>query len=172
MNLDQYFSPLWVIDELLDNCPSIDEGYQIFEPCVGKGSLLTPRLPNVVTNDIDPNMPAKLHMDATKSDVWKLAASDWTITNPPYSSAFAILKHAYTYSQVGVALLMRLSFMEPTIARRQWLHDHPPDVLIVLPRISYAGYGSDTVTSAWMVWYILGSHFIKQKIVISDHNKR
>jgi len=55
-----------------------------------------------------------------------------------------------------VAMLLRLSFLEPTAKvnpRGPWLAECPPSRLIVLPRCSYTGDGrTDSVTTAWMIW--------------------
>ena len=82
----------------------------------------------------------------------------WIITNPPYSSltCLGIAQEALRYSKIGVALLLRLSFLEPTRSagsRGDWLKDNPPDRLIVLPRYSYTRNGkTDSVTTAWHIW--------------------
>lgn len=58
---------------------------------------------------------------------------------------------------VGVAMLLRLSYLEPTKDRGHWLNDHPPTQMIVLPRISFTGDGkTDSVTCAWMIWHKQG----------------
>jgi hypothetical protein len=50
-------------------------------------------------------------------------------------------------------MLLRLSFLEPTRERGPWLAANPPDLVIVLPRISFTGDGkTDSVTCAWMIW--------------------
>lgn len=53
----------------------------------------------------------------------------------------------------GLALLLRLSWLEPTEARADFLRQYPPARVHVLPRHDFKGRGStDSVTSAWMVW--------------------
>ncbi len=45
------------------------------------------------------------------------------------------------------------SVLEPCEGRGAWLAAHPPQALIVLPRMSFTGEGkTDSVTCAWVVW--------------------
>ena len=56
--------------------------------------------------------------------------------------------------RVGVAFLLRLSFVEPTNERGDWLEKNPPTGRITLPRYSFTGDGrSDSVTAEWMIWH-------------------
>ena len=133
----------------------------ILEPCAGQNHIVdvlnTIPYAKVVGADIDPEMPtAKLlgkTYDARYSEVYEKFNPDWVVTNPPFNQAFEILRMAYEHSKVGVALLLRLSFLEPTFERGEWLANHPPNTLIVLPRYSFTEDGNtDSVTCAWMVW--------------------
>lgn len=107
----------------------------------------------VITNDIDPKIEADHHMNAVQSEIYKMVGTDWIISNPPYSQALAIVQQSYEAAKVGCAFLLRLSFLEPTIARGHWLKDHPPSAMIVMPRISFTGDNkTDSVTVAWLIW--------------------
>jgi len=64
---------------------------------------------------------------------------DWVVTSPPYKHAFAILKRALRVGRVGVAFKLRLTFLEQTKTRGQWLKDNPPHSIVVLPRAMYRG---------------------------------
>lgn len=122
------------------------------EPCVGDGALvrglgIEPRW----TNDIDPQMRATYHFDASK--LWPVNGVPWVITNPPFSLAAEILVHSLARATEGVAMLLRLSFLEPTRKRAEQLVYDPPTHMLVLPRLSFTGDGkADSVTCAWMVW--------------------
>jgi hypothetical protein len=127
----------------------------VLEPCAGNGAIVRPlasRGFTVRTSDIAPGWHYQL--DAAYDTVYRLSSPvSWIITNPPFSSAFPIVKLALTHATVGIAFLTRLSFLEPTRDRGRWLHEHPPDRLIVLPRYSFTGDGkTDSVTCAWCVW--------------------
>lgn len=165
-HLDQYPTPPWQTWSLLKR---VQISGRICEPCVGDGAIIgaiSARCPNqgFITNDIDEKYPAGSHLDATLKGSWDCEdRPDWVVTNPPFNVAIEILKHAYEHAKFGVAFLLRLSFLEPTslvtvrkgqvtYAREAWLVAHPPSKIIVLPRWRYKGNGTDSVTTAWMVW--------------------
>lgn len=149
------------IDALLTHVPRLNGPY-IFEPCVGEGHLARAlarrdRQP-FLTNDIDQYVLADFHLDmAAESAVGWLSEQhsfDWAVTNPPFNLAFPMLKTLLPYAHSGVAFMVRLSFLEPTFERGAWLAEHPPDLVIVLPRMSFTGDGrTDSVTCAWNCWY-------------------
>jgi hypothetical protein len=155
---DFYETSKKAVNVLLDYLPK-NLG-QVFEPCAGKNAITIPireseRARLVLTNDWDEQYQHNCRFDARSWFHWdnQETAIDWTITNPPFSYAFEILKNAYKKSHIGVAFLLRLSFLEPTIERASWLNEHPPTGLIILPRYSFTGDGkTDTVTCAWMIW--------------------
>lgn len=91
-------------------------------------------------------------LDATMAGPGLWLGCDWVVTNPPWNLASCISQHAMEHARSGVALLLRLSFLEAT-KERQWLKRNPPKSLIVLPRISFNGTGqTDSVCPAWFLW--------------------
>lgn len=155
--LDAYMSPTWAAEVLLRHIPLV-EGATVVEPCAGDFDLVYPLLAagaNVLTADIDPAHSPDIVGDATDGAFWEasLGRPDWTITNPPFSKAHEIVQHAFANSKVGIAMLLRLSYLEPVIDRADFLAVFPPTKLIVLPRFSFTRDGkTDSVTCAWMVW--------------------
>ena len=134
-------------------------GGHILEPCVGRGHLVEALRKRgrgfLTTNDIDPEVDAHFTLDVSRPfEHANIGRVDWVVTNPPFSKAFEILKQMLPLAHEGVALLLRLSFLEPTYERGAWLAKHPPDLLVVTPRFSFTGDGkTDSVTTAWYVWY-------------------
>ena len=118
----------------------------------------------VVTNDLDPGHPAQMKFDAAAKESWPffaLAAAmhdgqrqafDWIISNLPFNVAFPIVQHAVEHARVGVAFLLRKTFLEPTEERGEWLSKHPPSRIIGLPRHNFRGEGVDSVPCDWMIW--------------------
>lgn len=154
---DFYETPDWAIQVLIDRMPESYFKPSIMEPCVGDGAIA--RLFEektgafVHTNDLDPKRPAMTHYNAAAAGLWELPRLDWVITNPPFVKAIEIAVHAVPWALKGVCLYLRLSFLEPTGKRADWLFANPPTRMIVLPRISFTGDGhTDSVTGAWMVW--------------------
>lgn len=99
---------------------------------------------------------ADTHLDATTDDFVHAYAEenippDWVVTSPPYRHAFAILKQALRVGRIGVAFKLRLTFLEPTKTRGQWLRDNPPCRVVMLPRATYRGRKCSS-TEAWFIW--------------------
>lgn len=160
---DFYETPEWATHVLVESVPMLLEAGVILEPCNGDGAissvLKATTHAKIITNDYDLARDADGHVDATESELWTayrdyhVEAEKWVVSNPPFKHAFEITKHAVECATGGVAMLLRLSFLEPTKKRGLWLAQNPPTKLIILPRISFTGDGrTDSVTCAWMVW--------------------
>jgi hypothetical protein len=139
----------------------------VLEPCNGEGAISDVLKESglfrlVDTADIDETKPAALTMDAADPGAWaRMARYDWVISNPPYSQAPAILPLAFQNCRVGMAMLLRLSYLEPCENRARWLAEHPPAKLIVFnpgPKFRADTSGSDSVTSAWFIWHRFGGN--------------
>lgn len=153
---DYYPTPAWMTRSLLHFHPAI-AGTRVLEPCAG-GDAITNVLRaagcDVHTNDIDTrHRGAGLHEDATNPRFWLNLPWDieWVITNPPFAVAFDILRLALE-SRFNVALLLRKTFLEPTEERGPWLAANPPTRAIGMPRYSFRGAGSDSVSCDWYLW--------------------
>ena len=150
-------------------------GINILECCNGDGAIsdiLKKKGYNVATNDIDKR--ADTDYDATKDALWTRYSGNvsWVISNPPFKSAPTIVKKAYHTARDGIAMLLRLTFLEPCQNRGDFLSQHPPN-LIVLPRHSFTGDGGvDSVTCAWFYW-IKGQDdlLISNKFITRDQLK-
>jgi hypothetical protein len=157
---DFYQTPHGATLALLDSIGPLSRDTIAYEPCAGKNSitnvLWNSGLHSVWTNDIDPKVGWKLCFNVDASTVWpmhdKTEPVDWVITNPPFNKAYEILQLSLQNCD-KVALLLRLSFLEPTAKRANFLREFPPTKLLVLPRMSFTENGkTDSVTYAWMVW--------------------
>lgn len=164
-HLDYYKTPRFAVDSLLYYV-SLNE-QSVLDCCSGNGEIsdiLKEKGIRTMTNDMDWSKNADFHFQAGIPASWPDEQFDFVITNPPFSSAYPITTTAYTKARIGIAMLLRLSFLEPTYDRQDWLDRNPPNLLIVLPRISFTGDGkTDSVTVAWMVWNKLDSN---QRIAI------
>ena len=164
---DFYRTPEWQTRALLRRLPSL-RGLRVFEPCAGDGAIVGCFEPgtHVITNDIVQRgdfVPDFL-LDATHQGHWEYfdrfdRGIDLVITNPPFDRMLWIVRYSVAGARRGVAMLARLSWLEPVIEkfsgedRGAWMHVHPPHRLIVMPRHDYRGNGAtDSVTSAWMIW--------------------
>ena len=161
LELEQYETPAPLVVALADRLPHLLKT-TVFEPCAGDLAIAR-FFPNVFTNDIDPKCKTDTHLDMTLRDDWffkGIPALDWVITNPPFSLAEAILPLAWTYCESGMAMLLRLSYQEPTKGRARWLKGHKKflsNMIIFNPRPIFrltdeGKKATDSVTVAWMVW--------------------
>lgn len=179
---DFYPTPEWATRELLKQVPV--RGV-VVEPCVGDGAIskaLEGDRRVVYTGDIDPQWTPMICGDALDRDFWdrmtqRIAGDfsdidpgvDWIVTNPPFSVAPQIVPITFNRATRGIAMLLRLSYLEPTEDRGAWLNEHPPSAIIVLPRISFTGNGkTGSVTCAWMVWR---KSTTLQRIVVAENPK-
>lgn len=160
----------------------------VLEPCAGDGGILdmleaSPLVTHVYGNDIDPLQEWEYQLDATSMEVFDACTPDWVVTNPPYDKDLLpdIIKNSLMSARVGVSMLLRLSFLEPTLERGgvdPWLCDNPPDCTIVTPRYSFTrNRKTDSVTTAWFTWYNLvnaptiwprGIHIMRRSEVDKD----
>lgn len=157
---DYYPTPAWMTLALLRRVQVSD----VLEPCSGEDAityvLRAAGVARTWTNDLDPSRPAATHLDATQRAAWELMAPKpfrlgrplWVVTNPPFNLADQIVPLAVEHVS-HVAMVLRLSWLEPTAARQRFLAEHPPSRLIVMPRWDFKGAGAtDSVTSAWFIW--------------------
>lgn len=164
---DWYPTPAWATEILLTVTGITGT---VLEPCVGAGhiaNVLRRREIDVMTNDLDPRFPADFHMDALSADFAHRFRPDWVISNPPFVIADRLVPRCLEMAEWGVAMLLRLSWLEPTRARSYLLEHNPPTSLVILPRISFTGDGQvDNVTTAWFVWDRRERNDGRQRIIV------
>lgn len=162
--LDRYYSPPWWLDILFDDASvalDVAEPRHCLEPFAGQALALAGRMSErghyVETADIDPEAPALHHVDSFAHE-W--GHYDAVVSNPPFTVGSGIhtrrasdaVRLFVPRSRLFAAFLMRLSWLEPCDDRADILTQFPPDRVIVLPRFSFRGTGTDLVTVAWYVW--------------------
>lgn len=152
---DQYYTPTLAVKQFLSSLDFSLSG-SILEPCNGEGAIsreLKEIGCKVISNDLDLNNPATYHLDLSLPENWDaIEDADFVVTNPPFSLAPTIVKLAYQKAKKGVIALLRLSFVEPCQNRVEFLLAHPPDQMLITPRISFLGKGTDSTTTAWFIW--------------------
>ncbi len=152
---DRYDTPQLAIQTLMDTYPFI-QGESLLDPCAGDGRITdlfraARRFHSSRTNDLDPNTPAEEHLDARDPGLYQQRPC-WIVTNPPFRLASDIAQTALQHSNVGVALLLRCTFLEPC-QNRYWLQMYPPTHLLSLPRLSFTkNTKTDFVPTWWFVW--------------------
>lgn len=152
---DFYETPEFMTRALLRRVPISGT---VLEPCAGR--LAISRVLMASGLQVTSNEPyqaaegIRTRLDATKPETWaKWRRFDWVVTNPPFNLANQIVPLALAHARFGVAMVLRLSWFEPTLERADFLKRHVP-ALINMPRYNFRGAGSnsDSVTAAWFVW--------------------
>jgi len=153
---DFYPTPSWATQTLVESCSYISG--EILECCSGAGDItrsLQKYFDAVRTNDIDSTRDTDYHFDLSTPIGWLAIAErpDWVITNPPFCHAPEMVPLAYDFAKTGIAMLLRITFLEPCGNRIAFLSEHPPTQLLVVPRISFTGDGrTDSTCTAWFIW--------------------
>jgi hypothetical protein len=162
---DFYSTPEYMTRALLSRIPI--HGH-VLECCAGLSAITNvlsenlirptwlPTDPHIIVTENEPyqdSLTATWRLDATQPASWSTwGYYDWIVSNPPFVHANTIVPLAVAHARIGVAMVLRLSWFEPTEERAAFLKAHPPAV-IVLPRHDFRGNGqTDSVTSAWFVW--------------------
>lgn len=135
---------------------------QVLEPCAGDGAIAS-LFNGSISNDLFPqaDFEPDYTFDSTDPESWEHweanGGYDWVITNPPFNEASKILPLAWKYTQKGMAMLLRLSYLEPCDNRADWLKEYSDNLTNVIvfnprPKFRKDTEGSDNVTVAWFVW--------------------
>lgn len=165
---DYYPTPEGVTRSLLNR---VSITGTVFECCAGYGAIsdileLTEfKERTVLKSDLSWPSPNGESRDATERKFWEDWTTpdaggvpvDWTVTNPPFCEAEQILPLAWEYSQQGCAFLLRLSYLEPTAGRADWLSEMAGHLRYLIPLNPRPKFRRDTkktdsVTAAWLVW--------------------
>ncbi len=180
---DVYPTPRWMTQSLIKYA---DIQGSVFEPCAGQdlaiASVFEDREHVVITNDLFTDS-CDYQIDATMPDSWYIFRSggqtDWVITNPPFGCQQEIIRHAFEFAKVGVAMLLRVSADEMTMTdprRYNWWANHPESMVIKMPRFSFAKssksgkWAVDNTYCQWFVWR-KDYHVYPQQIVRLPHDQ-
>lgn len=159
--LDKYRTPEWATGALIESFPKLGAELLI-DPCAGdcrmpRQLMAAGRFVQCVTNDIDPTESTHYHGDLADSALWDFGVveSVGCVTNPSFLEATRLALHALEVLSRRrhwfLALLLRSTWLEPA-KDRQWLGRMPPRAMLVLPRFSFIGGGSDQAGCHWMLW--------------------
>ena len=159
---DAYYTPAIATECLLKH---VEIQGLVLECCAGDGAIAKV-LTSQGTYTTATDFAGGVKYDATQEYYWDNYKGniEWVVTNPPFNRAAQILPKAYESANIGVAFLLRLSYLEPCENRGDWLASHPPSKIIIMPRISFTNDGHvDSCTTAWMVWI---KNCTQQQIII------
>lgn len=86
--------------------------------------------------------------------------ADWIITNPPFRLAEAFVLRALAEADVGVAMLVRTTFLEGGGRHERLFAQHPPEWIlqfcerVPMHRGRLEANGSTATAYCWLVWLI------------------
>lgn len=163
--LDDYPTPPWATRAFVAHMAGALDGALIVEPAANRG-LMAEVLREVPGAKI---RPSDVHdygvgykvgsFVGVGPDVVEMPRRvDWIITNPPFSLAEAFLARALDVAEVGVAFLLRTSFLEGAGRAAEIFEKRPPSqVVICTERVPMVRGRWDPVVStamsyAWFVW--------------------
>lgn len=164
---DAYYTP----DDVAQKCVNairhrIPAVCRIVEPSAGGGAFLRALgQRDTYAIDIDPNAEGlALGRYSHVGDFLSVQRPDysrpvWVIGNPPYRQAIEHVEHALSLALPddkpagGVALLLRLAFLESESRAAFWRRWPATEVHILTRRPSFTGGKTDSCAYAFFVWY-------------------
>lgn len=161
---DRYYTPTKIYEWLQSKLQLTEQ--KIFDPCCGQDHPTNAAFGfnnPVFENDIDIEVGTASSFDARIQLIWEtLPSIDWVITNPPYTQPplDEIIRNSLEYSDIGVAMLLRLSYLEPCPNRRDILAGkvgQNKELLAVYPvnprpKFDPSKKGTDSSTVGWFIW--------------------
>lgn len=96
----------------------------------------------------------------------------WVITNPPFNRAQQFIEQAQRIATVGVAMLVRTSFLEGVMRYQTMYMTNPPDIVAQFSErvpmvLGKCDPKASTATSyAWLVWHIDGHKEANKKTIM------
>jgi hypothetical protein len=167
--LDDYPTPPWstraMIKTLRQYCwvPSLDGSGSCWEPASNRGFMVRPLrefFKTVWHSDVHDYGAGAFVDDFLLPSVKDGIAlvPDWIITNPPFVMGTEFIQCALDRAQIGVAMLVRSSFLEGKKRYERIFRDLPPQFVMVyverVPMVSGRCAQDATTATAysWLVW--------------------
>jgi hypothetical protein len=165
---DNYPTPAWCVDRLLDRIGSALPGGQWLEAAAGDGNIIravNERGLGVTWDAVE--LRSCCHEPLVKllddDHVW--AGQDFLpfadtyggngyqvcITNPPYSLACAFVERCLLLARI-VAMPLRLNFLASKERVDWWKRVGIPNLYVLPNRPDFSGGGGDSCEYAWFVW--------------------
>lgn len=162
-DLDYFPTPPWAARAGGELIQRLDPGvWSCWEPACGGGHMsfgLADYFPAIRVSDIhDHSGGAEFLADFLSPDLDELEPCDWIVTNPPFVLGDAFVRAAYRRARRGVAMLLRLVFLEGG-KRYRLLHEDCPLSVVApfserVPMVKgrWDPDASSATAYAWFVW--------------------
>jgi hypothetical protein len=134
-SLDDFPTPPWATRAL---CRYLREKqghdlakYDVREPAANRGHMVDPLAEyfgKVIPSDIHDYGMGYPVQDFLFSG--EEAVSDWVVTNPPFQLAAQFVQHGMDFTNAGVAMFVRTSFVESRARYKKLFHARPPSLIL------------------------------------------
>jgi hypothetical protein len=163
--LDFFPTPPWATRALFKHVlPAMGFGSTIFsawEPACGAGHMAEPiseaATAQVVASDIFDHGYGQAPHDFLHDE--PLCRPEWIITNPPFNSAAEFTLRALDLATVGVAMLVRTTWIESAARYEMIFKDRPPTLYapfverVPMVKGRWDPTGSTATAYAWACWH-------------------
>jgi hypothetical protein len=161
-SLDYFPTPLWATRALCEHV--IGDGnttwknYQAYDPACGEGHMaraLGKYFKSVMATDIHPYGYGGVCDFLFPANGFK---TDWVITNPPFRLAEQFIETACSMAQTGVAMLVRIAFLEGVGRYNNLFIKNPPSIIaqfserVPMFKGRVDAKGSTATAYCWLVW--------------------
>ncbi len=159
--LDYFPTPPWAARAGAAIIKDLDpEARSVWEPACGGGHMafaLGDYFDQVHVSDIFPHGDHAVG-DFLDPDGFPDVEADWIVTNPPFRLGEAFVRQAWSRARRGVAMLLRLAFLEGAARHRLLYEDCPLDICSPfaerVPMVSgrWDPAASSATAYAWFFW--------------------
>lgn len=158
--LDAYFTPDPVARACVatireDLSSALGPRVRVWEPSAGGGAFV--RAAEALGCDVfASDLQARPGVDVRNAlDGWDPTWGDrphWIVGNPPFNEAEDHVRMALATAHDGVAVLLRLAFLEGAKRRAFWATWPAAEVHVLTARPSFTGGATDSCAYGWFVW--------------------
>lgn len=160
--LDYFPTPPWAARAGAELIRALDpEASSVWEPAAGGGHLahgFADYFATVRESDIFPHREGLEVVDFLDPEIEDASAFDWIATNPPFILAEEFIRLAIKRARRGVAMLVRLSFLEG-VKRYGLLYGETPVALVApfaervpMTKGRWDPAASTATAYAWFIW--------------------
>lgn len=170
-SLDDFPTPPWAtraLCEFLQHGPPSETlgELTVREPAANRGHMVKPLgeyFKIVLASDVHDYGQGYPVRDYLWGPHEHITGTHWTITNPPFKLAEQFIERARSLSSRGVAMLVRLAFVEGIGRYERLFSVNPPDYIlqfterVVMHKGRLAPEGSTATAYCWLIWFTGGS---------------
>lgn len=169
-SLDDFPTPPWATRALMQHVigpPAALADLNCLEPCCGQGHMakvLSDCFRAVWASDVHPYGYGAVRDFRSYSLTSLPTAIDWVISNPPFRLAEEFISTGLAIARVGVAALVRTTFIESVGRYEALFSKTPPAVFaqfterVPMLRGRLERNASTATGYCWLVWYKQGGH--------------